>query len=217
MADPADRRRRTFAPAVGAGLAGSGLAAVAGHRAWAEAAGGDDRTDAVASAALAGSAGVTEAPAAGALALVALACWGVLLVTRARARRAVALLAVVAAVGVVVVTVAGLGSVPDDVRDALAAGGVDDPEVARTAWPWLCGLGALVSAAAAALALRDAPGWPEMGTRYDAPTAGAAGTSSAGTSSAGTGAPVADDAAEAGDRSSLDLWKAIDEGHDPTA
>ena len=43
------------------------------------------------------------------------------------------------------------------------------------------------------------PRWPEMGTRYDAPAART---------------PTAVDAAD--DASNRDLWKAIDEGHDPT-
>ena len=44
------------------------------------------------------------------------------------------------------------------------------------------------------------PRWPEMGTRYDAPT--------------GAGAADAHDAAP---KENIDIWKALDEGRDPTA
>ncbi len=51
-------------------------------------------------------------------------------------------------------------------------------------------------------AVRLAPQWPEMGSRYDAPTSAAA-----------AGAVVARPVAE---QSNLDLWRSLDEGHDPT-
>ncbi len=70
-------------------------------------------------------------------------------------------------------------------------------------WPWLAGLGALASLVTTVLAVRWAPGWPEMGSRYDAPTAG--------------GGAAAADLVDPADRSSLDLWKAMDEGRDPTS
>ena len=50
---------------------------------------------------------------------------------------------------------------------------------------------------AAAAAVRYAPAWPEMGSRYEAPV--------------GAPATTAEDA-----DGNLDLWKAMDEGHDPT-
>jgi hypothetical protein len=49
------------------------------------------------------------------------------------------------------------------------------------------------------LAMRWAPQWPEMGSRYDAP----------GVQSEPASVPPED-------QSSLDLWKALDEGKDPT-
>ena len=53
----------------------------------------------------------------------------------------------------------------------------------------------------AAIAVRRVGGWPEMGTRYDAP---------------GDQAATRPSADEDDEPSSLDLWKAIDEGRDPT-
>ena len=80
VAEP-DPRRRSFGPAVGAGVAAAALAAVAGHQPWASgtASGGFGELSATVEAG--------RVPAANALALVVLACWGVLLVTRGRVRR----------------------------------------------------------------------------------------------------------------------------------
>ncbi len=58
----------------------------------------------------------------------------------------------------------------------------------------------MASVAATALAVRWVRHWPEMGSRYDAP---------------GAAAETAEPPPE--DRSNLDLWKAMDEGRDPTA
>jgi len=195
-----DPRRRTFGPVVLLGLAGGGLAAVAGNRAWAR--GHGDAADRLAGMPLADEAG--KVPAAGALALVVLACWGVVLVTRGRVRRAVAGLGAVASVGILVAVVTGWSSSVDSLRGDLAPVGTGG-SVDHTAWVWVTALGALLSLVATVLAVRWAPGWPEMGSRYDAPAAGTAGAT-------GRPAPPADPA----EQSSLDLWKAMDEGRDPT-
>jgi uncharacterized membrane protein (TIGR02234 family) len=195
--------RRTFGPVVLLGLAGSGFAAVAGHRQMLTvpestlvAAGGlargvEDRS--------------VEFPLAGALALVALAAWGVLLVTRGVVRRVVAGLALLAAAGIGVVVVVG-GFVQDDqagddlaVRLGLNAASID---VERTVWLWLALGCALVALVAAGLAVRLVPSWPEMGTRYDAPT--------------GAGGVPESPGADPEERTNLDLWKSLDEGTDPT-
>jgi hypothetical protein len=68
-----------------------------------------------------------------------------------------------------------------------------------TAWPWLAVVGCLASLAAAVVAFAQAPGWPEMGRRYDAP--------------AGATRPVV----PLEEQSSIDVWKALDQGQDPTA
>lgn len=185
------------------GLAGSGFAAVAGHKemltvpeSTLTAAGGLARTVQDRS---------VEFPLAGALALVALAAWGVLLVTRGIVRRVVAGLALVAAAGIGLVVVIG-GFVQDDsaaedlaVRLGLNAAAV---EVERTPWLWVALLTSLVALLAAGAAVRMVPDWPEMGTRYDAPTSAPEAPTS----------PSGDPA----DRSNLDLWKSLDEGSDPT-
>ncbi len=205
MAEPAKETgaRRTFGPTVLLGLAASGFAAVAGHRpmltvpeSTLTAAGGLARTVEDRS---------VEFPLAGALALVALAAWGVLLVTRGVVRRVVAAIALLAAAGIGAVVVVG-GFVQDDraagdlaIRLGLNGAAID---VERTGWLWIALACAVLGLVAAGLAVRLVPAWPEMGTRYDAPT--------------GAGpVPQAPDA-DPSERSNLDLWKSLDEGSDPT-
>ena len=88
-----DGRRRTFVPVVLLGVASAGVAAVAGTKPWVSGEAGGIRSD---SSGALGSAlsldSVAESPLAAALSLVLLACWGVLLVTRGRFRRAIAVL-----------------------------------------------------------------------------------------------------------------------------
>ena len=188
--------RRTFGPLVLLGLASGTLTAVAGNHMWVRAEG--NRAGQVSSLALSVDSG--KMPAATALALVVLACWGVVLVTRRRVRRAVAALGALAALGCVVTVVVGWSSVDDSLRADLASVGVTDVATTHTGWFWAAAVGSVLSLVAGVLAVRLAPGWPEMGSRYDAPGSGDA-------------APVA----EPEERSNIDLWKAMDEGRDPTA
>lgn len=195
------RPRRAFAPVVLIGLAAGALAAVAGNRPWVVEE-GSDTTDPLNTVAEAG-----EMPLAAALSLVVLACWGALLVTRGVVRRVVAVLGFLAAAGLVVCVVVGWRNLPDQVIDALAeqSGAGDAFSVETTAWYWAAVAGAALSVVATALAVRWVGHWPEMGARYDAPGSGGAG-----------GTTV-----EAGkpdeDQSSIEMWKSIDEGRDPTA
>lgn len=133
-----------------------------------------------------------------ALGLVAMAAWGVVLVTRGRVRRAAAALCLLASVGTLASVLVGWFSTATSLRDALAGVGVQEPVVHHTSWWWAALVGSLLAVAAAALAVRLTPRWPEMGSRYDAPVAVAPPT---------TG-PDAD---------SLELWRALDDGQDPTA
>ena len=190
MPEDAAGRRRTFGPVVLLGLAAGGLTALAASNAVAVA---DDY----------GAFEVTydaEIPLAAALGLVVLACWGVLLVTRGRARRAVAVLAVVASAGALAAVLAAWSAVPEQLREAFVEMGSTDTTVSRTGWYYAALLGAVLSLGAGVLAVLLVPAWPEMGTRYDAP-AGERGTPPTGSR----------------DPSHTDLWKAMDEGRDPTA
>jgi uncharacterized membrane protein (TIGR02234 family) len=190
--------RRTFGAVVGAGLGAAALAAVAGHQPWAHgsAPGGLGELTATQEAG--------RVPAANALALVVLACWGVLLVTRGVVRRVVGGLALLAALGLVASVAVGFASAPDAVRAAYRDLGVSEPDVSRSGWFWVAALAALLTLLTTALAVRLVPSWPEMGRRYDAPA---------------DATPAAAEATvtEPAEQENLDLWKAMDEGRDPTA
>jgi hypothetical protein len=176
-----------FGPTVLAGLAGAGLAAFAGGRAWAA----PDTTGGT--AALVDRSG-GHVPLAAALGLVALACWGVLLVTRKVVRRVVAALGVLVAAGLLLTTLLGRSSALSSARAATVDLGVTGVGVHTTAWWWIGLVMSLVALVAAVLGVRLCPSWPEMGSRYDAPAS----------------RPAAEQMTE------LDLWRALDQGHDPT-
>jgi uncharacterized membrane protein (TIGR02234 family) len=187
-------RRRTFGPVVLLGLGGGTLMAVASNERVVVGKG--------ASASAFGSLSSSldaEMPLVTALGLVVLACWGVALVTRGQVRRAAAALSTVAAAGALAAALAAYTQVADRVSEELAQVGIEDASLSHTGWYWAAVVGAVLALVAGVLAVAWAPAWPEMGSRYDAPGSGAA--------------PVA--APE--EQSSLDLWKAMDEGRDPTA
>ena len=118
------------------------------------------------------------------------------LVLRGRARRVVAVVGALAAAGVVAATVASAGRAQHDaVRAVLAKGGTGDAfSTSLTAWYFVCAVAAVVTLVAFVVAVVAAPRWPAMGSRYDAPAARAAEP-----------------------QTEQDLWRALDEGHDPTA
>lgn len=189
-----------FVPVVGLGLAAATLAAVAGTQPWVVDVGvGDPRPDPLGLVADAG-----EMPLALALALVLLACWGVLLVSRGVVRRVVAGLALIVALGLAVTVVVAYFTLPDQVAAAEMEVSLPDADVFGTtisAWYVAAALSAILSVVTAALAVWWVGHWPEMGSRYDAPS---------GAGARGTETPPEE-------ASSLDLWKSIDEGRDPTA
>jgi uncharacterized membrane protein (TIGR02234 family) len=189
MTPPTPEGRRWFAPAVIAGVAGTGLDALAGSKPW---------------AAPDGSAGSTlvdrsggHVPLAAALGLVGLAVWGVLLVTRGLVRRLLAVLGVLVAVALVATAVVGRSSSLDSARHATVDLGRTPTGAHTTAWWYAALVGAVLALAAATLAVRWVRSWPEMGSRYDAPT--------------GREEPT-----DPADMEELDLWRAIDQGRDPT-
>ena len=130
------------------------------------------------------------------LALVALAAWGVLLVTRRVVRRCAAVLALLASLGLVAAALVALGDLRATVEDALTQVGATGG-ASVTGWFLAAVVGGVLLVASAGLAVVQVPGWPEMGSRYDSPT--------------GEERPAPTEP-----ESALDLWKAMDEGHDPT-
>lgn len=202
--DAAGPGRRTFVPVVLVGLAATAAAAFAGHQTMLRVPDADlGKLDVI--SATGTDAARAEFPLAGALALVAIACWGVLLVTRGRVRRAVAALAALAAGGTFAVLVVGgflqRSNARTDMADQLGVSAIADQlPVTWTPWFWVALVASVVSVVAAVSAVLYAADWPEMGTKYDAPTSH---------DTLDTGAP-------AEERTNLDLWKSMDEGDDPT-
>lgn len=184
-------REPSFAVTVGAGLAGAALAAVAGGRPWAV-----SDADAAGIKVTASVTGAQAEPLAVALALVTLAAWGAVLVLRGRSRRTVAGAGLLASGGAVVAVLLGFRSARSDALAAVMAKGASGGTfgTSLTGWYLAAGIGALVATAAFAVAVVRSPGWPEMGSRYDAPAARAE-------------APQSDQ----------DMWRALDEGRDPTS
>ena len=179
--------RSTFGPVVLLGLASSGLAAAAGNQPWAGFASSSTVID------YAGGTLAAKMPLALALALVVLAGWGVLLVLRGRVRFALAWLVLLGSLGLVATVIVGRSSVADTLLAELPQG--ETSAITFNGWYWTALVASLIAVAAAALAVRHVRSWPEMGSRYDAPGA--------------THAPPEPE-------TPLEIWKAIDEGRDPT-
>ena len=191
-------RRRTFGPVVLVGLVAAGLASVAASNPWLS--GGATSTEA--SSTLTVSFDPAESPLAAALGLVLLATWGVLLVTRGLFRRAMAWLGAAAAAGYAVTTAVAPWQLRGAVEESiLSATGTVEADLGVTAWWWAALAAAALACATSAVGVLWVRHWPEMGTKYDAP-AGAGST------------PVADEAVPT---ENIDIWKALDQGRDPTA
>ena len=210
MTEPHEQRpagRRTFGPVVLLGVASAALAAWAASKPWVDGTGADSYAEASVSVATTAAGEIASSPLGTALAFVVLACWGVLLVTRGRFRRAIAALAVLAGLGYAATVVWAPFSLPDHLSEQVRRRtGVTLDDTALTGWFWLAAVAALLVVASTVLALRLVSSWPEMGTRYDAPT----GARAAGDTDAAQ-API--------DRptDNIDIWKALDDGRDPTA
>jgi tryptophan-associated transmembrane protein len=186
MADPATGRRTGFGAVVLAGLATAGLTSVAAGKPWFRA-----DVDKTLAPVVSDADRVVDMPLALALSLVVLAGWGALLVTRGRVRRGVAGLALLAGLGVVACVAVAPFTLPDQARENLPEGSTD-VSVSPTGWYLTAAVTAVLAVAVLVVAWLRAPGWPTMSSRYDAPTA------------------------RAGKAADADLWKALDEGHDPT-
>jgi len=170
------------------GLAGSGGAAVAATRGWVDF-GGES------AGAMAHVASIADqAPVPGALALVALAGFGTLLVTRGRVRRFLAVVTAAASAAVVLAVVLAAPRLLDQARVGFSSVGADPAGLALNAWVYLSAAAGTLSLLAALAAWRWAPEWPEMGRRYDAPQGRR------------TEEP----------RNPEDWWRALDAGEDPS-
>ena len=106
----------------------------------------------------------------------------------------VAALGVLVAAGLVLTTVLGRASALDSARAATVVLDTHATSAHVTGWWWVALVGSLLALGASVVAVRFCGSWPEMGSRYDAPAT----------------RPQVEDLDE------LDLWRAIDQGHDPT-
>jgi uncharacterized membrane protein (TIGR02234 family) len=191
------------------GLAAGGLALLGASQPWARveiAVAGVPRSTIE-------TAGTSAVPWVGALALVILAGALAIIPTGGVLRRIVGVVVLLAALAAAIGTLTAGSAIDDalaeDVAESPASGGVDDAAVVaaadRPAWRWLCLGGSLMGVAAGALVASQGQRWPTMGSRYDAP------------SGRSSGQPSGRPTASTDDQDDADLWKAMDEGRDPTA
>lgn len=198
--------RRMYGLVVVAGIAAGGLMVWAASRTWAsvEVAPAGMTVDQVEVT------GSTAVPLVGAMAFVVMAGSVAVVASGGWLRRAVGVVIALAAGGALVAGVLAGSAIDDAVRDAVAAstsmtGGAaqaDDLVAAadHSLWRWTAVAASLVGVVVGALVVAYAPRWPRMGKRYDAPGARTS----------------RDDSTPAADRDVADLWKALDEGDDPT-
>ncbi len=195
--------RRGYAAALLTGLLSAAAVTLGVARPWYEA----SATSTVLPELAAVATGADLVPLAGALGVVLLAAFGAVLATRGWLRRGLGLLIVAAAVAVLVAVV-DPGDTGQLLRERLSARGWSGGhyETAVTAWRWLSLFGAVGCITAGAAVAWFGARWPTMGQRYDAPDP-----------VPGSTAGGDDRGAEAdGSASSEDLWRALDQGRDPT-
>jgi len=187
--------RRLYVPVVLGTLAAGGLAFFTASRTWAHAR--------VAAEGLPPDtvkvSGSDAQPIVTALALVAVTAALAVLASSPRLRRVVGVFTVVIALVGIVVVVTGGSSVDDALTKAVKASpaftGSNTPTTHHTIWLALTVTAFVLLAALGVLTARFGPAWPTMGSRYDAPRVRAA--------------PMAP-------QTDADMWKALDEGRDPT-
>lgn len=189
--------KRTFWPTTLALAAVAGLAWFATARTWGNGMSFDDTLPTV-KVRLTGS---EAAPLVAACALVVIAAAFALLVTPALARKVIAGIAFLASVGGFVAALVSPSSVEHAVRTQLEAspGVTDDIRVYVSNWHWWAVAALAATALISLAALRWSASWPTMSSRYDAP-----------------GEAQQPESFNVAEATSRDLWKAFDEGRDPT-
>lgn len=187
--------RRWYAPAVLTLLAAGGIAFFASSRVWAR---GTVAATGLPSDSVAVS-GSDAHPLVSALAVVVVAASLAVLATGGRARRVVGVITMLAALGGAWVVVTGGDAVDRAFSDAVAespafTGGNEPDNVVGALWPVVAVVAFVVAAAIGMLTTVLAGRWSTMGRRYERP---------------GRAAPVTPE-------TEADIWKALDEGRDPT-
>lgn len=188
--------RRLYGPSVLGAMATGGLAFFAASRTWAHT---SVQASGVPTAPVdvAGSEAVALVPA---LALVVVAAALAVLAASVRIRRAVGLLIVVVAVIGFVVILRAAGAIDNAVdaavHDSPAFIGTNAPDVvSHSVWRWVAATAFVLSALVGIVIMRFGALWSTMGRKYDAPKAHTAPKEV---------------------ESEADIWKALDEGTDPT-
>lgn len=188
--------RRLYAPSVLGALATGGLAFFAASRIWAH-------TSVKASGVPTAPVEVSGADAVAlvpALALVIVAAALAVLAASVRVRRGVGLLIVLVAV----IAIAVIARAGGDIDKAIDAAVHDSPAfigtnaptaVSHSIWRWIAALAFVLSALIGVVIARFGALWPTMGRKYDAPKAHS----------------VTEEV-----ETEADIWKALDEGRDPT-
>ena len=190
-------RRRLYGPALLAGLVGSGGVAVAASHPWLRATAHVADLPTITATA----SGADLAPLAAPVGVAMLAAYGAVVATRGMPRRALGAAVVLAAVVVIVASLRHSGAAPA-LREGLAAKGWAGGayQTSTTGWRWLVVAGAALAGAAGIATAAYGDQWAAMGSRYDAP--------------AREVEPVE---RSAEDMSETDVWRAIDQGRDPTS
>lgn len=202
----AERRGRELGLVAVLALAGAGLAALAAALTWWSA----DYVDALTGPLTIAVSGAAAVPELVPLALVGLAGFGAALATRGVLRRAVGVVITLCGLVIALRSVLLFGVPPDALVGDLTrpAEPVGSP-VLHPLGPVLGLLGGLLLAAAGVLVVLGVGARQRLGSRYDAPSRGAAATTAAAAAAAAPGgtAPGVDAA---------DWWKVLDAGVDPT-
>lgn len=201
--------RRALVVALVGGLAAGGLALLGVSLAWARV---EIAVRGVPSSTIEVS-GSDAVPWVAALTLVILAGALAIVPTGGWLRRAVGVIVGLAAVGAAIGTLTAGSAVDDALSEQLAespaSGGVDDAAMVAAAdhpaWRWLTLGGSVAGIAVGVYVTARGNRWATMGSRYDAPAARRS-------------SPQTDDVThETEPTENADLWRALDEGRDPTA
>lgn len=187
--------RRLYAPVVVGTLAAGGLAFFAASRTWAHV---RIATDGLPSDSV-DVTGADAQPLVSALALVVVTAALAVLAASPRVRRVVGGFTVLIALTAAVVVLLGGSSLDNAVDHAIEASpaytGSGDRDFTTSAWKYVTVLAFVIAALLGGITAKLGASWPTMSSRYDAPAARPAVT-----------APQSD----------AEMWKALDEGRDPT-
>ncbi len=202
--------RRALVIAIVGGLAAGGLALLGVSLTWARV---EIAVQGVPSSTIEVS-GSDAVPWVAALTLVILAGALAIVPTGGWLRRAVGVIVALAALGAAIGTLTAGSAIDDALSEQLAespaSGGVDDAAIVAAAdhpaWRWLTLGGSVAGLAGGVYVTARGHRWATMGSRYDAPAARRSPETEPGD------VPEESEPAE-----NADLWRALDEGRDPTA